>query len=155
MNYISDSDLRRMTLAQLNHGLLTDPSNGHRYRPEINRRIAAGDPEAITTYGNAKPISRLHPVPPLQKNPPDIRDIWVEVRRGQQPMTRLATVILNSGWDYIDPIGKMGMLPEAVEDFLKSLEFQPDQYYTELPEEMQRVLNMIFDVYGRWYRRQV
>ncbi len=150
--YISDADLRKMTLVQLNHGLLTDVSNGHRYRHEITRRVAACDPEAVAAY-NGKP-SRLRPAPG-QKAPPDIRDEWLEVKRDQQPMTRMASIILNSGWDYTDPIHKMTMPPEAVEDFLKGLEYQPDQYYSELPEEMKRVVNMIFDVYGRWYRSRV
>jgi hypothetical protein len=154
MAYVSDADLRRMTLQQLSHAYLTDPPNAHRYRPEINRRIAAGDPEALAIYGNGR--TKPHPVPlqPTLKSPPDIRQDWYEVKQDGWPMTRLATTILNSGWDFTDPIGKMTMPPEAVEDFLRGLEWQPDQFYRELPPEMQRTLVMIIDVYGRWYRRQ-
>jgi hypothetical protein len=156
MTYISDADLRRMTFKQLSHAFLTDPPNSHRYRPEINRRIAAGDREAVAAFGNSEPFRpTLHTSGSVGKPPPDIRDLWVEVKRDQAPMTGLATIILDSGWDFKDPIGKMGMPPESVEDFLKSLQFHPDQYFSELPLEMQRVLNMIFDVYGRWYRSQV
>ena len=166
MPYITESALRSTPANLLVQGFVKDRSNAERYREEILRKLV-DDPlmQAIWNGTLLQPVNRSQPVssqPIYQPSPtspqpvisPDIRPKWQEVFQSFEPISSLATVLLTSGWNFIDPRGLMKMPPEAVEDFLRSLEWQPYEYYNMLSSERQKTLYMMIDVYGRWYRQQ-
>jgi hypothetical protein len=160
MAHLARPELRGMTNRMLSHLLYKDLSNGQHYRDEIARRVTIGDPEAVWIWANID----LNYTPRIQtpssqpvngKSPPDIRDAVGRVMDNLQPISPLMTTMLNSGWDYSDPQNLMQWTPDKVIDFLKTLEWQPRQYYDDLSEKRRTTLIMIIDAYGRWYRKQI
>jgi hypothetical protein len=157
MAYLAAYPLLQMSIRELSKELLLNEANDFIYRREIKRRLDANDPQALEMWGftlNRRPTTG--PFQPVSSSEvPDIRPLWEQVLLNNVPLTDLAKIILASEWRYNDPKGLMKMSPEAVRDFLESLEWQPMQYYRDLSEERQKTLYMITDVYGRWYRQQI
>ena len=135
--------LHDMTSVDVLRGLITDVANGHLYRKEAAARALRKDDAVFgcLSNGNSQKITQIAPdISPYIKN--------LQINS----LTELVGTIRHSGWDGIDPSGRMTSTSEDVFEFLDSLAWR-EQYWNELNPKAQGKLNAIIDSYGRWWRK--
>jgi hypothetical protein len=62
--------------------------------------------------------------------------------------------VMSSGWDYIDPRGKMYKAPDEVKGFLQDKLDNNDANYKEMTQSEQGLMNAISDSFIHWMRKQ-
>jgi hypothetical protein len=148
------SYLDSLTSEELFYKAATDPANGKWYRDELQKRHAEGkDPLVDKIFGNSRHQPHQHqPQPqPQMLDMTDIRQYLPQPLLKENYLLVIHT-IRSSGWDLIDPAGRMTSNPDDVADFLDSLLWRQLDY-DDLLEKAKGKLNAIIDSYGRWWRR--
>jgi hypothetical protein len=77
------------------------------------------------------------------------RQILLDVIENRKAYCHAATMILNSGWNFIDPEGLMRKSPEEIQDFLQQCADEISMY-NDMFATRRNLLKMVIDAWLRW-----
>lgn len=80
---------------------------------------------------------------------PRIRELLKATYKGEITCDEAAELVLNSGWDFVDPKGLMNKTPEEARGFMDDIAIGYPNY-KELPEKRRNYFNMVIESWRRW-----
>jgi hypothetical protein len=145
-DYPTKRELEAMSFTELVAGMYDNTTYAARFRQELANRAAKGDPQCAEVMKAIKvkeQVSKPHlpDISPLVQAVIDEKDI--------KAVRNLCTALLNSGWDMIDPSGKMNKTPEEVRQCLRDWIADWPVLYSNMTGGMQRLLKTFCDSYLR------
>jgi hypothetical protein len=139
-------ELETMSVFELLNKLIFDQSNGSHYRTRLMKLLAIAGTNDIKKLVDDELID---PEPEPRSNDYVAMNIR---RKNEGEQIKFINYMISSGWDYIDPRGKMYTPPDDVKGFLQDKLDNHVDSFKEMSHGEQGLMNAISDSFIHWIR---